>query len=44
MHNIVEMFKEAGNSQLLLCDRGTSFGYDNLVVDMLGFGVMKKHW
>ncbi|MDO8450889.1 MAG: 3-deoxy-8-phosphooctulonate synthase [Rhodoferax sp.] len=40
--NIVEKFKEAGNDQLILCDRGTSFGYDNLVVDMLGFGVMKK--
>ncbi|ALT77270.1 3-deoxy-8-phosphooctulonate synthase [Paucibacter sp. KCTC 42545] len=42
MQNIVEKFKEAGNEQLILCDRGTCFGYDNLVVDMLGFGVMKK--
>lgn len=40
--NIVEKFEEAGNDQLILCDRGTCFGYDNLVVDMLGFGVMKK--
>ncbi|WP_207781259.1 3-deoxy-8-phosphooctulonate synthase [Cupriavidus alkaliphilus] len=40
--NIVEKFKEAGNDQLILCDRGTCFGYDNLVVDMLGFGVMKR--
>ena len=40
--NIVEKFKEAGNNQLMLCDRGTCFGYDNLVVDILGFGVMKK--
>ncbi len=40
--NIVEKFKETGNDQLILCDRGTCFGYDNLVVDMLGFGVMKK--
>jgi 2-dehydro-3-deoxyphosphooctonate aldolase (KDO 8-P synthase) len=40
--NIVEKFKEAGNDKLMLCDRGTCFGYDNLVVDMLGFGVMKK--
>jgi 2-dehydro-3-deoxyphosphooctonate aldolase (KDO 8-P synthase) len=40
--HIVEKFKEAGNSQLMLCDRGTCFGYDNLIVDMLGFGVMKK--
>ena len=42
MSHIVEKFREAGNDQLILCDRGTSFGYDNLVVDMLGFGVMKK--
>lgn len=40
--NIVEKFREAGNDRLILCDRGTCFGYDNLVVDMLGFGVMKK--
>ena len=40
--NIVDKFTEAGNQQIILCDRGTSFGYDNLVVDMLGFGVMKK--
>ena len=40
--NIVDKFKEAGNDKLILCDRGTCFGYDNLVVDMLGFGVMKK--
>jgi 2-dehydro-3-deoxyphosphooctonate aldolase (KDO 8-P synthase) len=40
--NIVDKFQEAGNSNLILCDRGTCFGYDNLVVDMLGFGVMKK--
>ena len=42
MANIDEKFQEAGNNQILLCDRGSSFGYDNLVVDMLGFGVMKK--
>lgn len=42
MVHIVEKFKEAGNDQIILCDRGTCFGYDNLVVDMLGFGVMKK--
>lgn len=40
--NIVDKFKEAGNNQIILCERGTCFGYDNLVVDMLGFGVMKK--
>lgn len=40
--HLVEKFRESGNDQLILCDRGTCFGYDNLVVDMLGFGVMKK--
>jgi 2-dehydro-3-deoxyphosphooctonate aldolase (KDO 8-P synthase) len=42
VQNIVHKFKEAGNEQLILCDRGTCLGYDNLVVDMLGFGVMKR--
>ena len=41
MGNILQKFEEAGNSQLMLCERGTSFGYNNLVVDMLGFPVMK---
>jgi len=40
--NIVDKFKNFGNNKLLICERGTNFGYDNLVVDMLGFGVMKK--
>lgn len=40
--HIVHKFTEAGNNNLLLCDRGTCFGYDNLVVDMLGFRVMKE--
>ena len=40
--NIVEKFKECGNDKLILCERGSCFGYDNLVVDMLGFSVMKK--
>ena len=39
--NIVEKCKEAGNSQVMICERGSNFGYDNLVVDMLGFQVMK---
>ena len=42
MGNLVEKFRECGNDQLLLCERGSNFGYDNLVVDMLGFGVMKR--
>jgi 2-dehydro-3-deoxyphosphooctonate aldolase (KDO 8-P synthase) len=40
-HNIVEKFIESGNDKLLLCERGTCFGYDNLVVDMLGLQTMK---
>ena len=40
--NIVDKFKYFGNNKLLICERGTNFGYDNLVVDMLGFGIMKK--
>ena len=40
--HIVEKFKEAGNDRILICDRGTAFGYDNLVVDMLGFGIIKQ--
>ena len=42
MRNIVDKFRECGNEKLMLCERGTNFGYDNLVVDMLGFGVMKR--
>ena len=42
MRNIVDKFRECGNEQLLICERGTNFGYDNLVVDMLGFGVIKR--
>jgi len=42
MANICEKFREAGNDQLILCERGACFGYDNLVVDMLGFRVMKN--
>ena len=40
--NIVEKFRECGNEKLLICERGTNFGYDNLVVDMLGFGILKQ--
>src|SRR5690606_36504891 len=40
--HLVEKFRECGNDKLLLCERGVNFGYDNLVVDMLGFAVMKQ--
>lgn len=42
MQNIVEKFAECGNDQVLLCERGSCMGYDNLVVDMLGFRTMKE--
>ncbi|MDF3012327.1 MAG: 3-deoxy-8-phosphooctulonate synthase [Cellvibrio sp.] len=42
MKNIVEKFGECGNEKIILCDRGTNFGYDNLVVDMLGFRTMRE--
>ncbi|MEX1214189.1 3-deoxy-8-phosphooctulonate synthase [Saccharospirillum sp.] len=42
MAHILRKCEEAGNDQLILCERGTSFGYNNLVVDMLGFGIMKQ--
>ena len=42
MRHILSKFQEAGNDQLMLCERGSSFGYNNLIVDMLGFGDMKQ--
>ncbi len=41
MKHIIRKCEEAGNDRVILCERGTSFGYNNLVVDMLGFGIMK---
>ena len=40
MKNIVDKIREAGNERIILCERGSQFGYDNLVVDMLGFREM----
>ena len=42
MGHIINKFKEAGNEKILLCERGSSFGYNNLVVDPLNFGIMKR--
>ena len=42
MKNVIVKCKEAGNSQIILCERGNSFGYNNLVVDMLNFQIMKN--
>lgn len=41
MRHILEKFGAGGARRLMLCERGTSFGYRNLVVDMLGFAAMK---
>jgi 2-dehydro-3-deoxyphosphooctonate aldolase (KDO 8-P synthase) len=41
MRHIVNKCREAGNDRVILCERGTSFGYNNLVVDMLGMDLMK---
>lgn len=42
MQHILTKCQEAGNDKLMLCERGSSFGYNNLVVDMLSFGIMKS--
>lgn len=42
MKHIINKCEEAGNHKLILCERGSCFGYNNLVVDMLGFGIMKQ--
>ncbi|MEN9465271.1 MAG: hypothetical protein RL217_1452 [Pseudomonadota bacterium] len=41
MRHIITKFAEAGNERVMLCERGSSFGYNNLVVDMLGMDDMK---
>lgn len=40
--NIVDKFAECGNENTIICERGHSLGYDNLVVDPMAFGVMKE--
>ncbi len=42
MKHIINKCLEAGNDKIILCERGSMFGYNNLVVDMLGFDTMKK--
>ena len=42
MGNIIKKCENYGNSQLILCERGSSFGYNNLVVDMLGLSAIKE--
>ena len=42
MKNVVNKLEESGNHNIMLCERGTSFGYNTLVVDMTGIVEMKK--
>lgn len=42
MRHIIKKINEAGNDRVILCERGSSFGYNNLVVDMLGMDDMKQ--
>ena len=42
MKHVVEKCREAGNPQIFLTERGSSFGYNNLVVDMRSFAIMRK--
>jgi len=42
MDKVVEKCRAAGNEKLLLCERGTSFGYHDLVVDMRSFAIMRR--
>jgi len=42
MNNVVEKAKATGNQQIMVCDRGTSFGYNTLVSDMRGLASMRS--
>jgi 2-dehydro-3-deoxyphosphooctonate aldolase (KDO 8-P synthase) len=42
MRHIINKCRESGNDRVILCERGSSFGYNNLVVDMLGMDLMKQ--
>lgn len=42
MRNVVKKLESTGNRKIMLCERGTSFGYNQLVVDMTGIAEMKK--
>jgi len=42
MGNVVKKIEDSGNKNIMLCERGTTFGYNTLVVDMTGIAEMKK--
>lgn len=43
MQHIIKKLAECGNERVMLCERGSSFGYNNLVVDMLGIDQMREY-
>ncbi|QBG37579.1 3-deoxy-8-phosphooctulonate synthase [Litorilituus sediminis] len=43
MRHIITKFAEAGNEKVMLCERGSCFGYNNLIVDMLAMDAMKSY-
>jgi len=43
IENVVNKFKSFGNDNLMICERGTSFGYNNLIVDMIGMAKLKLY-
>jgi len=43
MRHIINKFAEAGNEKMILCERGSCYGYNNLIVDMLAMDEMKDH-
>ncbi|MBL0711783.1 MAG: 3-deoxy-8-phosphooctulonate synthase [Colwellia sp.] len=43
MKHIINKFSEAGNEKIILCERGSCYGYNNLVVDMLAMDEMKNY-
>ena len=43
MQHIIKKFAEAGNQKIILCERGSCYGYNNLIVDMLGMDEMKSY-
>ncbi|MGE0081274.1 MAG: 3-deoxy-8-phosphooctulonate synthase, partial [Thiohalomonadaceae bacterium] len=42
MRNVVEKAREAGNDQIMVCERGVSFGYNTLISDMRGLAIMRE--
>lgn len=42
IRHVVDKIVEVGNERVLVCERGSCFGYDNLIVDMLGFRQLKE--